>query len=200
MALRDTILTSIHGRLLGLNHEGELVSRGGFAIKEEGAQELYKAEFDADGYLLAVPYAHAQVYSTQNQVPANTNELQVTFNEIEDSSNITTSSNEFVIQHRGFYVLLAGAQVGKVTGANLRNLDLWIKKNGTNVAGSMVRGGITNNDTTVVILNIGLSLDVGDVITVWQEVDSTDGGIGLYTFVGDDAPNAPSIIFTMYRT
>lgn len=34
MATRDTILTSLHGRLVGLNHDGELVAINGFAVKD----------------------------------------------------------------------------------------------------------------------------------------------------------------------
>lgn len=195
---RDTILTTLHGRLVGLNHDGELVSLNGFAIHEPVVSG-YRAEFGDDGFLIPVPSVFAQVYSTLNQVPVNTNETQITLNATAHVNQIGFGSNTFTAFVKGFYVVLAGAQVAKSSGSALRNLDMWVKVNGQSVVGSMVRSGITNLDTNVLILNVGMSLNVGDEVTLWQEVDDVTGGIGLYAIAGDDAPDAPSIIVTIYR-
>lgn len=199
MATRDTILTSLHGRLVGLNHDGELVALNGFAIHEP-VMSGWRAEFNDEGFLTPVPLVYAQVYSTLNQIPNTTNETQITLNTAAHVNQIGFGGNTFTVLVTGFYVILAGAQVGKSTGANLRSVDMWVKRNGVSVVGSMVRGGITNLDTTVLILNLGVYLETGDEITLWQEVSSTDGGIGLYALTGDDAPDAPSIIVTVFRS
>lgn len=200
MALRDTILTSIHGNRVGLNHDGELVSLGGFAINEPGASSSYEAEFDDDGYLIAVPPIYIQAHSNVNHVPANTNETLVVIEDVIESSGITYNAGIFTVPRDGFYLILCGAQIGKASGGALRNLDLWVKLNNQNIDGFAVRGGLTNADTTVILLNAGKQLSEGDELSFWIEADDTSGSVGLYTFTGDTAPDIPSIIVTIRRT
>lgn len=191
-----TILTSLHGHLIGLNHDGKLVVPGGYLI--QGTADS-RAEFDSEGFLVAVSPIYLQAYDTTNQVPANTNETLVTFNTIVDSQGLSYDAGVITIPKRGRYTIVAVGQVSKASGSNQRYCDVWLKRNGVNVVGSTARVAITNIDSGTLVVNLTDAFEVGETLSIYQEVSDITGGIGLYTLTGDDAPDSPSIVLSIFR-
>lgn len=193
---KTTILTSIHGHKIGLNHDGKLVVPGGYLIQGTADQ---RAEFDNEGFLTAVPPVFLQAYDTTNQIPADTNETLVALNTIVSAQGITYNAGVITIPRKGRYIIVAVGQVSKTSGSSQRTLDMWLKRNGVSVIGSTARVAITNLDSSTVTVNLADEFVAGETISIYQEVDNITGGIGLYTLTGDTAPDAPSIVLSIFR-
>lgn len=190
-----TILTSIHGRELGLNTDRALVCPGGYVI--EGIPDGI-LRFNDDGIAEESIHGLLQLVDTTNQVPVNTSERKVTFDTVINQENVTfINGSQIITDSAGVYVLLIGAQVGKASGSALRILDMWIKINGVNAPYSTVRQGLTNLDTTVLVFNFVGRLEREDMLEIYIAVDNTTGGMGLYTTTPAVAPVIPSIILSL---
>lgn len=197
MTQSKTILTELHGREIGLNHERKLVCKNGYVI--EGTP-LSGVEFSDEGFLEEVPPVFLQISAGSNQVPADTNATLITYDSTDaQEGGIIEDAGDIVVPIDGVYVILAGAQVGKASGSNLRHLDMWARLNGVDIPRSAVRAGLTNIDSTVLLLNLVKRLDAGDRISFYQRVDNTTGGMGLYATTLVDAPVIPSILVSVFR-
>lgn len=191
------ILTSLHGRLIGLNHDKKLVCPGGFVIEGTPGASL---EFDENGLLAEVPKAYAQLSDTTDQVPANTDPLLVTHDTQDAITGLQHSGGVITIQSKGEYVVLVGAQVSKASGSALRNLSMWLNVNTADVPNTAVRNGITNLDSTVLILNYVDYFAAGDTIRLYIAADDTTGGIGLYsTTQAGGRPLIPSVMTSIIK-
>lgn len=192
-----TILTSVHGRELGLNTDRQLVCPGGYII--EGTPESI-LKFNDDGVAVESPHGLLQLVDTTNQVPINTSERKVTFDTVINQENVTfINGSQIITDSEGVYIILIGAQVGKASGSALRVLDMWIKINGVNASYSTVRQGLTNLDTAVLVFNFVGRLAREDMLEIYIAVDNTTGGMGLYATTPAVAPVIPSIILSFAK-
>lgn len=147
-----------------------------------------------------IPYI--QLTSVANNVPTSTDPFLVTYDNLEEQQtfNFSPTGGNITIPESGVYVIIAGGQVGKVSGSSVRILDMWLRKNDVDVARSGVRNVIASSaDTKVVINNTGIRLNAGDTIKLYITVDDITGSTGLYTYSPVGRPVVPSIIFTMYK-
>lgn len=192
------ILTSLHGREVGLNHERKLVCKEGYII--EGTPKAL-LEFDSDGLAVESLAAYGQFSSTQNQVPiANDTPVLVTHNVQDTIFGITQSVGAgFTFQSAGRYQVVAGAQIAKASGSALRNLVIWLRLNDVDIPHSSVVNGITSLDTTVLLLNFMREFEAGDNLKIYMATPDTTGAIGLYTSTPTNAPAVPSIITSLFK-
>lgn len=192
------ILTTIHGKEIGLNHERKLVCKEGYVI--EGTPKAI-LEFNADGIAVESLAAYGQFSSDQNQVPvSNDTPVLITHNVQDLIFGITQSvGTGFTIQSSGRYQFILGAQIAKASGSALRNLVIWLRKNDVDIPRSAVVNGITSLDTTVVILNYAADLVAGDNIKPYMLTPDTTGAIGIYTSTFTNAPAVPSIITSIFK-
>lgn len=192
------ILTSIHGREIGLNHERKLVVKEGYVI--EGTPKAI-LEFNSDGIATESLAAYGQFSSTQNQLPTpNDTPVLVTHNTQDLIFGMTQSAGAgFTLQSAGRYQIVAGMQIAKASGSALRNLTAWLRLNGVDVPRSAVVNGITSLDTTVLILNYLGDFVAGDNLKIYMSTPDTTGGIGIYATQPTNAPLVPSIITSIFK-
>jgi len=154
----------------------------------------------------------AQLTSSVDQNPADTNPTIITYNTQDAIAGImhSTSVNpgEITIETAGIYYVSPQPQVGKTTGATKVDFDVFwqIDRGGGFIdePNSNVKRTIKDSDITDVISSaFTIQLNVGDKIRMMQVVSSSTVGMGLKNtdpVVGPPTmPRTPSIILTMYR-
>ena len=154
----------------------------------------------------------AQLSSSVDQNPADTNPTVITFNTQDAISGLTHSTTvnpgEITIDTTGIYFVSPQAQVGKTTGGTKVDFDMfWQIDRGsgfTDEVNSNIKLTIKDPDITDVIVSaFTIELNAGDKIRAMQKTSTTGTGMGLKNtdpVVGPPTvPRTPSIIFTMYR-
>lgn len=192
------VLTSVHGRELGLNHERKLVSKAGYVI--EGTPKAI-LEFDSNGLAVESLAAYGQFSSTQNQVPVSNNTPVLVLHHTQDLIFGMQQSvgNGFTFTSAGRYQILVGAQIAKASGSALRNLVMWLRKNDVDIPRSAVENGITSLDTTVLILNYLGDFAAGDNLKVYMLTPDVTGSIGLYATTPTNAPTVPAVMTSILK-
>ncbi len=187
------ILTTLHGREIGLNHERKLV------VKEGTPKAIF--EFDSNGLAVESLAAYGQFSSTQNQAPVSNDTPTLITHNVQDVifGMQQVPGQGFTFTSAGRYQIIAGAQIAKTSGAALRNLAMWLRKNDVDVPRSAVENGITSLDTTVLILNYLIELAAGDVVKIYMSTPDTTGGIGLYASSRPNVPAIPAIITSIFK-
>lgn len=158
------------------------------------------------------PAIYAQLSSSVDQEPADTNPTVITYN-IQDAINgithsTTVDSGEITIVKAGIYFVCPQPQVGKDSGGVKVDFDMFLQVDRgagfVDEVNSNIKLTIKDSDITdVIIVGFSVSLDVGDVIRLMQRVSDAAVGMGLKNtdpVVGPPTiPRTPSIIFTMFR-
>lgn len=192
------ILTTLHGREIGLNHERKLVVREGYVI--EGTPKAI-LEFDSNGLAIESLAAYGQFSSTQNQIPVSSDTPTLVTHNVQDLifGMQQVLGQGFTFTSEGRYQIIAGAQIAKASGSALRNLSMWLRKNDVDVPRSAVENGITSLDTTVLLLNYCIELAAGDNVKIYIATPDTTGGIGLYVSSRTNVPVIPSIMTSIFK-
>lgn len=146
----------------------------------------------------------AQVSSNIKQVPANTTAAAVSF-EIQNSLIGVSSSignTRFTISSNGTYLIVVEGQASRnAGGGNYHYADCWVKKNGTNVAGSTARIPLPSMNIPGSLLNhVPISLATNDFIEIVFAADQAGIGVGLtpYTALAG-GPSIPSVSMTVIK-
>jgi hypothetical protein len=145
-------------------------------------------------------------YSTQDQVAASTTvAYPITLNNTDPDSNgvSVVSNSRITFAYAGVYNIEFSAQVDRVSGSGTDTIDIWFRKNGTDLPESntvvTVSGGATAAKT-VAAWNYMLELVANDYVElIWRTSDTR------LEFVADPAgtsptrPAVPSVIATAHQ-
>lgn len=146
-----------------------------------------------------VPFFSACDTTTQAIDTADVPQL-VTFDTIEvEQGIVATSSSRFTISQTGTYYVIANFQINS-TSAN-KNMDLWIRVNGTDVPNSLSKNNIANsNDEKDIAHIITVPIVAGDYIEIVINGDSTDLTLTSYPAgTSPTRPVAPSIYLKIQK-
>ncbi len=110
------------------------------------------------------------------------------------------NKGDVIIKQPGIYLLIAGPQVGKVSGTTPRWLDFWVRVNDVDVPNSNVRVVVTDpQEKTVIPLNVVLPLNSGDILNIMMATETIDEGLGVEAITPSGEPTIPSIILTIVQ-
>jgi hypothetical protein len=141
-------------------------------------------------------------WSTQDQVAtlANT-EYQITLNNTDPDSNGVSISNSSRINfaHSGVYSIIYSVQFVN-TGNQIEDVDIWLKKNGSNVADTDSRWSVVSSHAgvdghAIGSVNYMLEVNAGDYLELAWKTTHADLSI-QYLPAAAPAPAVPSIILT----
>jgi len=133
-----------------------------------------------------------------NQTAANTTTAYpVTFDTTDFSNGVTLSnSSRLNVAQPGLYNLQFSIQVKNTTNSS-QDIDFWFRKNGTDIAKSNSRFGISARKSSgdpshvIVALNFFVSLAANDYVQiVWR---TSDVAVTIETFAAGTSPTRPSI-------
>lgn len=155
------------------------------------------------GKFLNNPYGMFQ--DSTDQVAANTTTAYpVTFNTTDLSNGVTVASNSRItVSVDGIWDLQFSIQIKNTTNDG-QDVDIWLRKNGTNIANSNSRFHIAARKSTgdpshlIAALNYFVELVDGDYIEImWR---TSDVGASIEHFAASTSPTrpaVPSVIATM---
>ncbi|PBO85433.1 MAG: hypothetical protein COA77_03635 [Thaumarchaeota archaeon] len=146
----------------------------------------------------------AQISSTGDQRPKDTKPTIISLNQNDAISGIEHTSDEnsgdIRIIESGIYVVIAAPQIGRTHGTEPRHVDIWLRKNGSDIPHSNVRLVIrTKDDKDVIVNQTMMPFNRDDIINIMMSVEVTDEGLGLETIRPDGEPAIPSIILSMHK-
>ena len=155
------------------------------------------------GKYINIPYGAFQ--DGTNQTAANTTTAYpVTFDTTDFSNGVTLSnSSRLNVAQPGVYNLQFSIQVKNTTNSS-EDVDFWFRKNGTDIAKSNSRFGISARKSSgdpshvIVALNFFVSMVANDYVQiVWR---TSDVAVSIETFAAGTSPTrpvSPSVIATM---
>jgi hypothetical protein len=148
------------------------------------------------GKYINAPYGSFQ--DGTNQTAANiTTAYPVTFDATDFSNGVTLSnSSRLNVAQSGIYNLQFSIQIKNTTNSSA-DVDFWFRKNGTDIAKSNSRFGISARKSSgdpshvIVALNFFVSLAANDYMQiVWR---TSDVAVTIETFAAGTSPTRPSI-------
>jgi hypothetical protein len=140
-----------------------------------------------------------------DQVAANTTTAYaVTFNTTDFSSGVTMASNSRItVADAGIWNLQFSIQLKNTTNDG-QDVDIWFRKNGTNIANSnsrfhlVARKGSGDPSHIIAALNFFVSMNSNDYIEIMWRTENTGVSIEAFeTSVSPTRPAVPSAIVTM---
>jgi len=145
----------------------------------------------------------AQIISTLDQRPETTEPVPVFMDQNDAISGIEHSVDhpaDIRIGESGTYVVISAPQVGRLSGNSPCHVDFWLRKNNKDIPNSNVRASITTKEEKDVIVNqIMMSFNAGDVLNVMMAVSKVGEGLGVEAIKTEGRPLIPSIIFSMHK-
>lgn len=158
------------------------------------------------------PPIFAQLSSSVNQDPVDTNPTVITFDTqsgiVGLSHSTTVNPGEITVRESGTYKIAAQPQVGKTMGATVVTFDMFLEVDvGSGfvpVVNSNIKLGIKDSDLTDVIVSVTiLQLIVGDKIRMMQRVSDSTVGMGLKNTDAEvgppEIPRTSSMLIEMHR-
>ena len=146
--------------------------------------------------------AYGQFSSDVTQRPDTTDPIEIKLSDQEDmfggEHTIDFIQGDIEIKHSGMYLIIAGPQIGKVSGEQPRWIDFWLRINNVDLPNSNVRYTIKENyQKDVLILQVLTRLNEGDTVNIMMSVEATGEGIGIEAIQPTGEPLVPSIILTI---
>jgi hypothetical protein len=148
------------------------------------------------GKYLNAPYGAFQ--DSTDQVAANTTTAYaITFNTTDFSNGVTLSnSSRLNVSQSGIYNIQFSIQFTNTTNAS-QDVDVWFKKNGTNIDksnsrfGFAPRKGVGDPFHTIAAINYFLSLNANDYVEImWRP---TDVGVNIEQYPAGTSPTRPAV-------
>ena len=150
----------------------------------------------------SAPYGAFQ--DSTDQVAANTTTAYpMTFNSTDYSNGVSVVSNSrLTVKSYGIYNIQFSVQLVN-TDSSIHDMDIWFRKNGTNVPASNSRYSVPNSHggvdgSSIAALNYYIELNANDYVEIMWATDDTAVSIQqLPTRTSPDTPSTPSVIATM---
>ena len=148
------------------------------------------------GKYLNAPYGAFQ--DSTDQVAANTTTAYaITFDTTDFSNGITLSnSSRLNVSQSGIYNVQFSIQFTNTTNAS-QDVDVWFRKNGTNIDksnsrfGFAPRKGVGDPFHTIAAMNFFVSMNANDYVEImWR---TTDVGVSIEQYAAGTSPTRPSI-------
>lgn len=141
---------------------------------------------------------YGQFYDTTTQTAAAINTAYaVTFNTTDISNGVFIGSptSRIIVDTEGVYNFQVSMQFDALAGSN-RQVWVWFRKNGTDIANSAMHLNIQNTNSEVLqAFNLLVDMKAGDYLEVMWEVGSTDARLQAFAATAIH-PAIPSIILT----
>lgn len=136
--------------------------------------------------------------TTQTNVNAPSGENIMSFNSVTSQYGVTCETGTKIKVARAGVYDLQFSTVFQGTNANAKNVYVWFKKNGNNIANSNTKITIAGQINSVAAWNVFFELTANDYIEIaWS---CTDSGVQIAyeaASASPDKPAVPSIIVTM---
>ena len=143
-----------------------------------------------------------QFSSSKTQRPDSTEPVEIELTDQEDmfgaEHTIDFIQGDIEIKKTGMYLIIAGPQIGKLSGDNARWIDFWLRVNNVDVPNSNVRAVVKDAcQKDVIVLQVLTRLNDGDTLNIMMSTESDNEGVGIEAIKPPGEPLIPSIILTI---
>lgn len=176
---------------------------------------LYDARISPDSIILFVPYSAAAIAdavpygafqdSTDQTAASTTAAYAITLNTTDYAVGVSiVSSSQITVRSAGVYNIQFSLQFANDNVA-IQDVDVWFRKNGTDVAGSNSKFSVPNSHGgtdghLIAALNFYIQLAAGDYVQLMWSTTSTDVSIEhLAAQTSPTRPTTPSVIVTINK-
>ena len=188
--------------------DGKTNNTGSVTLATGGATTttITDARIGVDSVILLMPtddtsaasyYPYLAVQDSTNQTAASTTvAYAMTFNTTDYSLGASLSnSSRLNVSYSGLYNLQFSAQFVS-SDSSIHDIDVWFRKNGTNIANSNSRYSVPNkhgsiNGHLIAALNFFVALEKNDYVEIMWKTDNT--AISLETLPAGTSPTRPAI-------
>lgn len=194
-----------------INSVGELTLATGNAT----TTTLYDARISPDSIILFVPYSAAAIAdavpygafqdSTDQTAASTTAAYAITLNTTDYAVGVAiVSSSQITVRSAGVYNVQFSIQFAN-TNVAIHDVDVWFRKNGSDIAGSNSKFSVPNSHGGVdghliASLNFYVQLAANDYIQLMWATSSTDVRIEhLAAQTSPTRPSTPSVIVTINK-
>lgn len=176
---------------------------------------LYDARISPDSIILFVPYSAAAIadavpygafQDTTDQTAASTTAAYaITLDTTDYAVGVSVVSNsQITVRSAGVYNIQFSIQLAN-TNTQIHDVDIWFRKNGTDVAGSNSKFSVPNSHGgtdghLIAALNFYIQLAAGDYVQLMWATNSTNVTIEqLPAQTSPTRPTTPSVIVTVNK-
>jgi len=176
---------------------------------------LYDARISPDSIILFVPYSAAAIAdavpygafqdSTDQTAASTTAAYAITLNTTDYAVGVAiVSSSQITVRSAGVYNIQFSIQFANSNVA-IQDVDVWFRKNGTDVAGSNSKFSVPNSHGgtdghLIAVLNFYIQLAAGDYVQLMWSTTSTDVILEqIPTQTSPTRPSTPSVIVTINK-
>lgn len=188
--------------------DGKTNNTGSVTLATGGAATttITDARIGVDSVILLMPtddtsaaayYPYLAVQDSTNQTAASTTAAYaMTFNTTDYSLGASLSnSSRLNVSYSGLYNLQFSAQFVS-SDSSIHDIDVWFRKNGTNIPNSNSRYSVPNkhgsiNGHLIAALNFFVALEKNDYLEIMWKTDNT--AISLETLAAGTSPTRPAI-------
>jgi hypothetical protein len=148
--------------------------------------------------------AYGQFSSSKTIRPDSSEPVEIELTDQEDmfggDHTINFIQGDVEIKKSGMYLIIAGPQIGKLSGNDARWIDFWLRVNNVDVPNSNVRAVIKDAcQKDVIVLQTLTRLNDGDTLNIMMSTETTDEGLGIEAIQPAGEPLVPSIILTILQ-
>ena len=148
--------------------------------------------------------AFGQFSSSTTQRPESTEPIEIVLTDQEDmfggEHSINFVQGDVEIKKSGMYLIIAGPQIGKLSGDESRWIDFWLRVNNVDVPNSNVRAVVKDAcQKDVIVLQTLTRLNDGDTLNIMMSTETSNEGIGIEAIQPPGEPLVPSIILTIIQ-
>lgn len=176
---------------------------------------LYDARISPDSIILFVPYSAAAIAdavpygafqdSTDQTAASTTAAYAITLDTTDYAVGVSIVSNsQITVRSAGVYNIQFSIQLAN-TNTQIHDVDIWFRKNGTDVAGSNSKFSVPNSHGgtdghLIAALNFYIQLAAGDYVQLMWATNSTNVTIEqLPAQTSPTRPTTPSVIVTVNK-
>lgn len=192
-----------------INNVGTVTLSTGWAT----TTTIYNEKIGFDSYIGLVPVSanagadklpYGAISSTSDQYA--TTATAFTFNTSDFDNGVYLSSNKMYFRNAGVYNIQFSVQFAN-TDSQIQEADIWLKKNGSNVAGTASKFSVPNKHGAVdgyliAVANFFVEVSAGDYIELFWSATlyaSSGGATGIYVeayTASSPRPAIPSVVLT----
>jgi len=148
--------------------------------------------------------AFGQFSSSSTQRPESTEPVEIKLTDQEDmfggEHTIDFVQGDIEIKKTGMYLIIAGPQIGKLSGNDPRWIDFWLRSNNVDIPNSNIRAVIKDAcHKDVIVLQVLTRLNAGDTLNIMMSTETADEGVGIEAIQPPGEPLIPSIILTIIQ-
>jgi len=148
--------------------------------------------------------AFGQFSSSDTQRPESTDPIEIKLTDQEDmfggEHTIDFVQGDIEIKKSGMYLIIAGPQIGKLSGDKPRWIDFWLRANNVDIPNSNIRAVIKDAcHKDVIVLQVLTRLNKGDTLNIMMSTETADEGLGIEAIQPPGEPLIPSIILTIIQ-